>query len=336
MVVQRIAISVDEVVPVDVIDVAVAVVVDPVAWDLSRVYPHVRSQVRMRVVDAGIDDGDHHRAAARVGVPGLIGVNVGARRASELAGVVKSPQVGEVRVVGNGLRGLVDGEDVVRLHDLDLGAARHLPPDRVEVLVGLELQPAPSVDGRAGHPSRPVEAPDLARTERAGELVGNRGIDLAPELHQERVGAVRALAPLPLDVRGRGGNGGAARERESSHDGRKGCDRTTRVFHTALTWPVSRGWLATEGCSTTTRARSAYTRVTVSSAVTAAATPGVDGGSHRRPVAPRRPAPDCPSTVPLPSLPRPSTRGTQQTTSAFSASSGPSRGLRPRLPWLRR
>jgi len=102
-VVHRVAVVVGEVVPVHVVDVAVAVVVLVVARDLVFVDPHVGGQLGMRVVDAGVADRDHDLGRAGAGVPGLRRVDL--RHA---------PQLGVAGVVG-GCPGL---HDVValRLH----------------------------------------------------------------------------------------------------------------------------------------------------------------------------------------------------------------------------
>jgi hypothetical protein len=55
VVVGGIAVAVDEVGPVDVVDDAVGVVVDAVAGHLAGVGPQVRREVAMREVDAGVD-----------------------------------------------------------------------------------------------------------------------------------------------------------------------------------------------------------------------------------------------------------------------------------------
>src|SRR5262249_38854679 len=111
VVVHRVRVIVGEVVPVDVVAVAVAVVVDAIARDLARVGPDVRGQVRVVVVDAGVNHGDDGVAGAGAGVPGLRGVDVGVGDAAVGAGVVEPPEVVEARVV----RGAGDGDAVVRL-----------------------------------------------------------------------------------------------------------------------------------------------------------------------------------------------------------------------------
>ena len=57
--VHRIGVVVVEVVAVDVIDVAITVIVDAVAGNFTRVDPDVVGEIRMGVIDAGVDHGDH-------------------------------------------------------------------------------------------------------------------------------------------------------------------------------------------------------------------------------------------------------------------------------------
>src|SRR5262249_31070117 len=111
VVVHRVAVVGHEVVPVDVVDETVAVVVLAVPGDLTRVGPDVGGEVRVGVVDAGVEDGD--QGAGRPGrlVPGFRRVDVRVRGAARLAGVVEAPKVPKGRVVGHP----VDAQPVVRL-----------------------------------------------------------------------------------------------------------------------------------------------------------------------------------------------------------------------------
>ena len=77
-------VSLDEVPAVDVVDEAVAVVVDPVARDLAGVDPQLARQVGMGRVDAGVEH-RHDRPGAGGDVPGLGGVDV------DVVGVVQAP-----------------------------------------------------------------------------------------------------------------------------------------------------------------------------------------------------------------------------------------------------
>mmetsp|Transcript_42002 Transcript_42002/g.121518 ORF Transcript_42002/g.121518 Transcript_42002/m.121518 type:complete len:397 (+) Transcript_42002:787-1977(+) len=101
LVVERIAVLVGKVRPVDVVHVAVAVVVQAVAGDLAGVVPHVLAQVLMRVVDARVDDGHDDAGAELAGEasPGLWAVDV------LVALAVHAPEGREVGVVGDALAG---------------------------------------------------------------------------------------------------------------------------------------------------------------------------------------------------------------------------------------
>src|SRR5262249_11241305 len=78
VVVEDVAVVVDEIPAVHVVHVAVAVVVDAIAGDLAGVAPHVRRQVGVGVVHAGVDDGDHGVRVAGGDGPGAGAVDVGA------------------------------------------------------------------------------------------------------------------------------------------------------------------------------------------------------------------------------------------------------------------
>jgi hypothetical protein len=113
-----IAVVVEEVVAVDVVDEAVVVVINAVAGDLAGVDPDVGGEVGMGVIDAGVDDGHDDVAAAGGAVPGLGCVDVGVERAAALSGVVQAPQRAELRIVGD----LVDLEAVAGNGGHDAGA----------------------------------------------------------------------------------------------------------------------------------------------------------------------------------------------------------------------
>ena len=108
VVVHRIGVPIGKVPAEDVVDEAVAVVVDTIAGDLTRVSPGVGGQVAMGVVDAGVDHGDHHAAGASRGQPGRRRVDVGVDDTTRLSGVVQPPERAERRIVGD--RGRRDHE----------------------------------------------------------------------------------------------------------------------------------------------------------------------------------------------------------------------------------
>lgn len=84
----------------DVIDDAIAVVVDAVAWHLVGIDPHVGGEVGMVVVDAGVDHADDDLVRADGGVPRLDGIDVGIGGPAGLPGVVQPVQLREARVLG--------------------------------------------------------------------------------------------------------------------------------------------------------------------------------------------------------------------------------------------
>ena len=116
--VHRVGITSGKVPAVDVVDVAVAVVVDAVTWNLAGVHPDVVGQVFVGVVNARVDHGDDDTPGAGRDIPGLGSIDVGVRRAAELSGVVQAPELVEVDVVGVGRRA------VKHKVGLDIGHAR--------------------------------------------------------------------------------------------------------------------------------------------------------------------------------------------------------------------
>ena len=60
----------NEIVPVDIIDVTVSVIIDPVSGDFITVVPYVRTEVRMVEAYAFVKHGHNYRRIARATVPG--------------------------------------------------------------------------------------------------------------------------------------------------------------------------------------------------------------------------------------------------------------------------
>src|SRR5690606_3039345 len=86
-------IVIQEVPAMDVVHEAVTVVVDAVARDFAGVLPDIGLQVRVPVVDTGIDAGDGDRAATDTKVPRFRGAHFG-----------QGPLLAELGVVGRGKR----------------------------------------------------------------------------------------------------------------------------------------------------------------------------------------------------------------------------------------
>ena len=84
----------------DVVDVAVGVIVDAITRDLRRVQVNIARKFRVVVVNAGVYDGNDHAAIARQVIPGFWCVDVSIGKPSCLTGVVQSPELAKVRIVG--------------------------------------------------------------------------------------------------------------------------------------------------------------------------------------------------------------------------------------------
>ena len=108
VVVHRVAVVVDEVVSVDVVDEPVAVVVDSVSGNLAGVGPDVGGQIDVIVVHARVDHSDHDVAASGGDVPGFCRVDVGVGRTAGLTRVVHPPERRDELVVGHRLQLLHD------------------------------------------------------------------------------------------------------------------------------------------------------------------------------------------------------------------------------------
>lgn len=111
LVVHGVTVAVDEVVAVDIIDIAVVVVVDSVAGDFVGVDPHVVVQIGVVIVDTRIDYGDHSGPAAVRDIPGKRGIDISVCRAAGLAEIFQRPHFAEP---GVGRVGLGNGNTEVR------------------------------------------------------------------------------------------------------------------------------------------------------------------------------------------------------------------------------
>ena len=243
-VVERLVVAVGEIPPVHVVDEAVAVVVQPVARDLSRVGEDVARQVGVEEVDPGVDHGDHDLAFACGDVPGARRIDVGSGLPPRLPAVAEGPLLGEARVVRNPVR----REEIVRLDVLDPGHRSQArdrffggQPRRQFPLLGA----APEARARRRSRLRPRQRPlgrhgarieldqHLARSE--GEA--GRGRDDRRRRDDRRGGRMRGRGDL-RQREGRGGehDGGAAR--------RANCAADLRDHREVRCHPATRGgWI---------------------------------------------------------------------------------------------
>ena len=98
VVVEWIAIIVDDIDAVTVVHIAVVVVIDAVVADLSRIGPDVVGQIGMPVMDAAVDNRDDALAVAGRDVPGLGRIDVRIRLPTLLSLVVQPPEIVEERI----------------------------------------------------------------------------------------------------------------------------------------------------------------------------------------------------------------------------------------------
>ena len=99
MVVHGVVVAVHEVPAANVVHESVSVVVDVIPGDFRGVDEDVCRQIRMGVIDARIDDGDHDAVAARRDVPCLRRMDVGPGGSAGLTDVVETPEIGKQRVI---------------------------------------------------------------------------------------------------------------------------------------------------------------------------------------------------------------------------------------------
>ena len=98
-IVHRIGITRSEIVAIDIVDVAIVVIVDIVAGDLTRVDPHIGSQIGMQMIHTTVDH-RHHHVGTGLDVPRLSRIDIRILRAATLPRIVQAPQTGEVRIIG--------------------------------------------------------------------------------------------------------------------------------------------------------------------------------------------------------------------------------------------
>ncbi len=91
VIIHRIAIVIDDVDAVHIIDITIAVVINSVAGNLIGVHPHLISQLLMRVADACVDDRHQHIRGTGAHLPRLGRADIDARAPAVLARVAQGP-----------------------------------------------------------------------------------------------------------------------------------------------------------------------------------------------------------------------------------------------------
>ena len=173
MVVHRVRIVVRGVDAEAVVDLAVAVVVDPVDDAVARAPVHVRGQVLMVVIDPGVDHRHDDVAAAGGDVPRLHGVDVRVGDSAALTRVVEPPQLAEARIIGRRLA----LDDPVGLGVDDRGMAAIRLESRLDAHPGRQPHHVQPLDDREA-------LQDAGAHQRVGEgLLGRRRRGGEPHEH---------------------------------------------------------------------------------------------------------------------------------------------------------
>ena len=90
LVVKGICIVVGKVVAKNIVCVAIAIVVDAIAGDFTRIAPHVGCEVLVVVVNARVDNSNNSSACSGIDIPSCWSIDISIVGATGLAGVVKS------------------------------------------------------------------------------------------------------------------------------------------------------------------------------------------------------------------------------------------------------
>ena len=101
MAVQRVRITAGKIPPVDIVDVAIVIIVDAVSRYFTGVGPDVVCKVGVGVVNSGIDHTDNNIGAPGLQIPGFWCVNIGIYQTPCLSGVVESPHILKLFIIGN-------------------------------------------------------------------------------------------------------------------------------------------------------------------------------------------------------------------------------------------
>ncbi len=100
-IIHRVGRVVDEIITVEVVDIAVAVVVGiRLAVHLLAIVPEVECHVRVGGVDARVQNGHEQILVPGDDIPGLRRIDIGVHEPTGLARIVQGPLVAEFLVVG--------------------------------------------------------------------------------------------------------------------------------------------------------------------------------------------------------------------------------------------
>ena len=98
VVVHGIAVVIEEVVAVHIVDQTIVVVVNAVVGDFPGIRPHVSGKILVAIVDARINHRHHNIDRAGRPVPRFHSINIGIKCPAVLPGVLHPPQLIEARI----------------------------------------------------------------------------------------------------------------------------------------------------------------------------------------------------------------------------------------------
>src|ERR1044071_4045902 len=75
---------IDRVYAKNIVNIPVAIIVDAIARDFTRIHPHLGGKVLVGIIDAGIDDPNDHVGIALSDIPGRNDIDICARFTAEL------------------------------------------------------------------------------------------------------------------------------------------------------------------------------------------------------------------------------------------------------------
>jgi hypothetical protein len=101
MVIQGITCHCDRIDSINIIHKAVPVIINTITRCFSRILPQISHKIRVVVVNTRIDDCDNDAGRSCGDIPSCRGIDIHIRDSPVLAGVVKPPEICELRIIGN-------------------------------------------------------------------------------------------------------------------------------------------------------------------------------------------------------------------------------------------
>ena len=104
LIVKRIAVVVDKVIAMNIINKPVPVVINSVASNLTGIDPHICGQIGVTVINSSVNNRNNDVTRTRTHTPGFGGVNIRVRRATALPRVMEAVEVTVAGIIRAGGR----------------------------------------------------------------------------------------------------------------------------------------------------------------------------------------------------------------------------------------